>query len=29
MSAAIIETNGLTKTFRDGDVAVNELDLKV
>jgi ABC-2 type transport system ATP-binding protein len=29
MSAAVIETNGLTKTFRDGAVAVNELDLKV
>src|SRR6266536_846256 len=29
MSAAIIETNGLTKTFRDGVVAVNELDLEV
>jgi ABC-2 type transport system ATP-binding protein len=29
MNAAVIETNGLTKTFRDGVVAVNELDLKV
>ena len=29
MSAAIIETNGLTKTFRNGVVAVNELDLEV
>src|SRR5580765_3653247 len=29
MNAAVIETNGLTKTFRDGAVAVNELDLKV
>src|SRR2546428_14171690 len=29
MNGAVIETNGLTKTFRDGVVAVNELDLKV
>jgi ABC-2 type transport system ATP-binding protein len=29
MNAAVIETNGLTKTFRDGVVAVNELDLNV
>src|SRR6266536_5056972 len=29
MSAAIMETSGLTKTFRAGVVAVNELDLKV
>ena len=29
MNSAVIETNGLTKTFRDGVVAVNELDLQV
>ena len=29
MNAAVIAANGLTKTFRDGVVAVNELDLKV
>src|SRR5438876_12410672 len=29
MNAAVIETKGLTKTFRDGVVAVNELDLQV
>src|SRR5262245_66317123 len=29
MNTAVIETSGLTKTFRDGVVAVNELDLKV
>src|SRR5438093_4777232 len=29
MNGAVIETNSLTKTFRDGVVAVNELDLKV
>src|SRR5205809_5421160 len=29
MSAAVIAANGLSKTFRDGVVAVNDLDLKV
>jgi ABC-2 type transport system ATP-binding protein len=29
MNAAVIAANGLTKTFRDGVVAVNELDLEV
>lgn len=29
MNTAVIETSGLTKTFRGGVVAVNELDLKV
>jgi len=29
MREVIIETNGLTKTFRDGVVAVNELDLEI
>jgi len=29
MNAAVIETKGLTKTFREGVVAVNELDLQV
>ena len=29
MSAAVIAANGLRKTFRDGVVAVNDLDLKV
>jgi ABC-2 type transport system ATP-binding protein len=29
MNAAVIAANGLTKTFRDGVVAVNELDLAV
>ena len=29
MCAAVIAANGLSKTFRDGVVAVNDLDLKV
>src|SRR5437667_12388734 len=29
MSTAVIAANGLSKTFRDGVVAVNDLDLKV
>ena len=29
MREVVIETSGLTKTFRDGVVAVNELDLEV
>jgi ABC-2 type transport system ATP-binding protein len=29
MNAAVIEAHGLTKTFRDGVVAVNELDLNI
>jgi len=29
MNAVVIKTSGLTKTFRDGVVAVNELDLEI